>query len=138
MEQEVGGDGPQALEEPLAGHQFPPRRTPCPVPQFAYGMTGEGQQIEDREHGRQMLLSVPEVMLEVVSLGFQDSERFVLDFSSGPASGGEFGDIVPVDLEAGDETVTIGHGSSVIADLDHQQLTVIAFSSPRNGTPESH
>ena len=49
LEQEIGRDGPHALEEPLTGHQFPPRRSPGPIPQFTDGMTGEGQQIEDRE-----------------------------------------------------------------------------------------
>jgi len=42
-------------------------------------MTCEGQQIEDREYGCQMLLSVPEIVFEVVALGFQDIERLVLD-----------------------------------------------------------
>ena len=88
LEQEVCCDGPQALEEPLTCHQFPPRCTPGPVPQFTYGMTGESQQIEDREHGRQMLLSMPEVMLEVVSLGFQDIEALIFNLPSGSAAGG--------------------------------------------------
>jgi hypothetical protein len=56
-------------------------------------MACEARQIKDREHRRQMLFAVPEIVLEVVSLGFQDIERLVLYFPSGPAAGGEFGDI---------------------------------------------
>src|SRR5277367_3049947 len=119
LEQEVSCDRAQALEEPLSGHQFPSRRAPGPVPQFTDGMTGEGQQIEDREHGRQMLLPVTEVMLQVVSLGFQNIEALVFNLPSGPAAGGEFGDIVSVDIQVSDEAVTIGHFPAGITDLDH-------------------
>ena len=40
----------------------------------------------------QSLLTVPEVVFEIVSVGFQHVERFVLDLPSGTSTGGEFGD----------------------------------------------
>jgi hypothetical protein len=126
LEQELGCDGPRALEEALTGYQFPPRRMPGPVARFTYGVTSKGRQIEDREHGRQMLPSVPEVVLQVVSLGFENIERFVLDLPSGPAGGGQFGDIVPPDIQIGDEAIAIGHFPAGIAeyqDLAFRNLT---------------
>ena len=35
QEHEVTRERPQSLEEPLAGHQFPPRRAPRPAAQVA-------------------------------------------------------------------------------------------------------
>jgi len=121
-EHEVGGYGPRALEEALAGRQFPPRGAPGPVARFAHRTTGEGQQIEDREHRRQMLFAATEIVLEVAALGFQDIECLVLDLPSGAAGGGEVGDIFPADLRIGDETVTISRFPGVVADLDRQPV----------------
>src|ERR1035441_612604 len=81
-EHDVDGDGPQTLEEALTCHQFPRGGPPGPVSQFADRMTGECQQVEDREHRRQVLFAMTEVVLEIVALGFQNIERFVLDRKS--------------------------------------------------------
>ena len=121
-EHEIGGDRAEALEEPLAGHQFPRGGSPGAVSQFANRVTGEGQQIEDREHRRQMQFAVTEIVLEVVAPGFQDVERLVLDLPPGATAAGEFGDVVPTDLQVGDEAVAISHFSTVIADPDAQPV----------------
>jgi hypothetical protein len=68
-------------------------------------MTGEGQQVEHRQHARQMLVSVSEIMLEVVAVGFGDIERLVLDLPACAATGRGCDDIVPADLQVGDEAV---------------------------------
>ncbi len=75
----MGGYDPQTLQERLARYQLTPGRPPRPVVQFANGVTGESQQMEDREHARQVLFAVTEVVFEVVALGLQDIERFVVD-----------------------------------------------------------
>ena len=111
-EHEIGGDSPQIVEKPLAGHQFPLGRAPSPVAQVTDRMTGEGQQIEDREHGGQVLFAVPEIVLQVVAPGFQDIEAFVLDLPPCPATGGEVRDILPADIQVGDEAVP-GRGSNL-------------------------
>ena len=42
-------------------------------------MECEGQQVEDGKDSREVLLAVAEIVFEVVALGFQGVEAFVLD-----------------------------------------------------------
>jgi hypothetical protein len=57
------------------------------VGEFGNGVEGERQQVEGGEDGRQVLLSVAEIVLEVITLGFQGVEAFVLDLPARPATG---------------------------------------------------
>ena len=50
-------------------------------------MEGEGGEVEDGEDRGQMMLAVAEIVLEVVALGFQGIEAFVLDLPACPAAG---------------------------------------------------
>ena len=77
-----------------------------------------------------------EIVLEVVALGFQDIEPFILDLPASPATSGELGDVVTLDRQIGDEAVAIGPPASRISIIS--QLTAIASASPRNGTSRSH
>ncbi len=46
---------------------------------IADGMKREGQQLHRGEHHGEVLLAVAEVVLEVVAVGLEDVEAFVLD-----------------------------------------------------------
>ena len=71
-------------------------------------------------------------MLEVVSLRQHSlKDLFAISHRARPAA-------VAVTSSLLTSRTVNTHMSEGIADLNHQQLTVIAFSSPRNGTPESH
>src|SRR5262249_33812917 len=59
---------------------------------------------------------------EVVALGFQGVEAFVLDLPARPAAGGQFDDGVAADGQIGDEAVAIGHRAGGGANLDHQPV----------------
>ena len=63
-----------------------------------------------------------EIVLQVVALGFQDIEPFVLDLPASPATSGELGDVVTPDRQIGDEAVAIGQLAASVADLDHQPV----------------
>ena len=44
--------------------------------QVGDGVEREGQQVEDGEDGREVLLAVAEIVFEVIAFGFQDVEAF--------------------------------------------------------------
>ena len=106
----------------LAGHQLTPCRSPRPATQVADGVAGECQQVQCGQHGRKVLLAVAEIVLQVIALGLQSVEAFVLDLPACPAARGKFGHVVPVDRQVGDEAVAIGHLAVGIEDLDHQPV----------------
>ena len=116
--------------------------TPCRLAEVDHRMQGEGEQVEDDKEVGERSLSVSKIVFEVVSVGLQDVESLVLDLPAGAAAGGDFGDVVPVDREIGDEAVVIGPLSGGIADLDFKpvdQQSVPRFREgrlllSRNGT----
>ena len=64
------------MEEALTRDQLAPGRLPGAVTEFADGVPGEREQVEGNEHGGEMALAMPEVvLLEVVSLGIDSSSR---------------------------------------------------------------
>ena len=81
-------------------------------------MHGEGQKVQRRQDSRQISFAVAKIMFEVVTLGFQDVERLVLDFPSGPAAVGEFRDRGGVYGQVGDEAVAVGDVARGVDDLD--------------------
>jgi hypothetical protein len=119
-------DGPQPLEEALTDHRFPRGCSPGLVRQFADGMAGEGQQIEDRWHRRQAFFAMTEVVFKIVAFGFQNVERFVFDLPPGAAGGGECGDVLAADLQVGDEAVAISRLTVGVANFNHQPIDVSA------------
>ena len=58
------GQRHQGMEEPLPDHQFAPRRLSSVVREIAGGVIGESQQVEGGQHAGQMLLAMPEIMLQ--------------------------------------------------------------------------
>jgi hypothetical protein len=65
---------------------------------------------------------VSEIVFEVACVGLPDVEGLVLDLPAGAAAGGDFGDVVPVDRQIGDEAVVIGALSGGVADLDFEPV----------------
>ena len=59
-----------------------------------------------------------EIVLEVVSVGFQHVESFVLDLPARASARGEFGDVAGVDLQIGDETVVVSPLAGGVVDCD--------------------
>ncbi len=86
----VFGDGAQVLEQARPGAEA----LPCPPPlvfgEFAGGVQGEGEQVEDDEHGGEGVLAVAEVVFEVVAVLLEDVEGLVLDLPPGAGAVGEF------------------------------------------------
>ena len=80
------------FEEPASGAGLIDRLKPEIVGQVGDGVEREGQQVEDGKDGREVLLAVAEIVFEVVALGFQGVEAFVLDLPARPAAGGQFDD----------------------------------------------
>ncbi len=93
----VAGDGAQIGEEASAGPGLFDGPTPEVFGEFSDGVVGKGTQVQRRQHGGEVLLAMTEIVLEVVSLGFQDIEAFVFDLPPGAAGGGEFDDVIAVD-----------------------------------------
>ena len=85
------------FEEPASGAGLIDRLKPEIVGQVGDGVEREGQQVEDGKDGREVLLAVAEIVFEVVALGFQGVEAFVLDLPARPAAGGQFDDGVAAD-----------------------------------------
>ena len=92
LEHHVGRDGPQMLEEAVCGATCDDGGSPSENGEPSGGVEGEGEQVEGDEKAGESFLAVPEVVLEVVSVGLEDVEGLVLDLPTGAAAGGEFGD----------------------------------------------
>src|SRR4051812_13481241 len=70
-------------------------------------MECEGEQVHGGEHHGEVLLAVAEVVLEVVAVGLEDVEAFVLDLPSGPSAGHDLGDGVAGDGQRGHESAAV-------------------------------
>ncbi len=55
-------------------------------------VNGKGQQVEGCEHHGEVLLAVTEIVFEVVAVGFEDVEAFVLDLLAGSGASHDLGD----------------------------------------------
>ena len=118
LEYDVNRDGAEMLEEsvcwPARGHRFASGQhgEPC------HGIEVESQEIEHHQHAGQGFLSMAEIMLQVVSVVFQDVERFILDLPARAATGGE----VRRDLQIGDNTIEIRPFSLRVLDFDGEPI----------------
>ena len=90
LEDHIGGDGPQMLEEAVFGATRDDGGSPGKNGEISGGMEGKGQQVEGDEDIGEGLLAVPEAVLEVVSAGLEDVEGLVLYLPARPAAGGQF------------------------------------------------
>ena len=95
---------------------------PEPFDEVAEVVQGEGDEVEGDEDGRQGLFAVAEIVLEVVAVVLEDVEGLVLDLPARAAAGGEFGDVVTIDRQVGDEAVAVGQLAGGVGDLDLQPV----------------
>ena len=63
------GDCGEIIEELAAGAELLPGGAPEFVGDVADGVNGEGQQVQGRQDGGEVVLAVTEIVLDVVSLG---------------------------------------------------------------------
>ena len=105
---------------------------------LAVGMEREGEQVERHQDPGEGFLAVPEVVFEIVSVGLEHVEGFVLDLPPRASTGGEFGDSARVDRQIGDEAVVVCPLALAFRISMENQLTISASSVARIGTPESH
>ena len=68
----------------------------------------KGQQVEHKEDKRQILLSVAEVVFEVIALVFERVEGFVFDFPTRPSAFDQGDDIVLINMNIGHPAVFVG------------------------------
>jgi hypothetical protein len=102
---------------------------------FGDSVEGEGEKIKGGEDGGQVFPAMPEIMFEVITFRFQDVEALVLDLPSGAAGGNKLGDGVGIDGQIGDERIAIGNFARGVGNSISSQLTVMASSPSRSGTP---
>src|SRR3954469_19379424 len=84
---EIGRDGSDVLEEAGARAFGGSGLGPELFEAVADRMECEGEQVHGGEHHGEVLLTVAEVVLEVVAVALEDVEAFVLDLPSGPGAG---------------------------------------------------
>jgi len=77
LEAQVAGQGAQIVEEGL-GPQERAQAMLAGIEQLQQGVKQEGQKIEGRQQGREMLLAVAEVVGQVVALGLDGVGALVL------------------------------------------------------------
>src|SRR6202007_191303 len=87
---DVAGDGGEIVEELAAGGEFLPSAMPDSLGAVADGVDREGQEIQGREHGGEVLFSVAEIVLDIITLGFENVEGLVFDLPVGAPAGGAF------------------------------------------------
>ena len=121
-EDAAGGDGAQVLEESHSGSKGAARFPPGGFYEVVRGVHGEGQQVEDRRHAGEGLPAMPEIVFEVVAIGFMDIEGLVFDLPAGASAGGERGDVSAGDGEVGNEAVSISDLAVEPGDLDLQPV----------------
>ena len=73
------------LEESAASSQSLADGLVFLIHQFQDRVHQEGQQVERKEEGSQVLLAVSKVVLDMIALGFEDVIVLVLDLPAGPA-----------------------------------------------------
>ena len=79
-----------------------------PVGELQNLMDKKGQQVEQEEGHRQVVLSMAEVVFDMVALVFKGIETFVFHFPSGTAAFDQVDHVVFGDVDIGDPAVVIG------------------------------
>src|SRR5713226_2007313 len=116
-EDEKNTAGGQMVEEAGARGGLVARRLPQPIDEVSNCVAGERQEVEDDEHGGEVILAVAEIVFEIVALGLERVESLVLDLPAGSAAGGEFDDVGAIDRQIGDEAVAVGDLAGGVDDL---------------------
>ena len=94
-------------------------------------MGQKSQDNEAREQGRQVLLAVPVVVLEVVALGLQGVVVFVFDFPASAPGRDDRGHVAVVERQGGRKGVVVQHlavhvGGGELAPVDRERVIGIA------------
>ncbi len=84
----------------------------------AYGVEGEGEQVQGGEGFGQMLFSVAEVVFQTVAVVFERVEAFIFDLPPGSGAGCDLGDRLGRDGLAGGECAVAGRLSGCVGDRD--------------------
>ena len=82
LEHHVDGERAQMFEEPIGRATRDHRLAPGQDGEPSHGMEREGQQIENHQNGGEGFLTMPEIVLEIVSTGLEHVEGLVLDLPS--------------------------------------------------------
>ena len=78
-ENDIGGDGAQMLEEAICRAARDDGGSPGEDAEVSGGMEREGQQVESDENTGEGFLAVSKVVFEIVAVGLEQVEGFVLD-----------------------------------------------------------
>lgn len=135
-EHHIDGDGPQMLEEAVCRSACDDCGAPFDDRQISRGVKREGKQgIQSDQDAGQGSLAVSEIVIEVVTIGFEDVECLVLDLPAGTAAGRRFGDAAGCDREIRNEAVEVGSLSLGVEDLDGKPVDRdgIAGGAQRHG-----
>ena len=84
LEDHIGGDGPQMLEEAVRRAKRDDVGSPGKNDEISGGVEGEGRRAEGDEDIGDGVLAAPEAVCKVVSAGFGDVTSLVLLSSSAP------------------------------------------------------
>ncbi len=125
------------LEEAISRTACDDGGSPGEDAEVSGGVEREGQQVESDQNTGKGFLAVSKVVFEIVSVGLEHIEGLILDFPPRPAAGGQFGDGIGGDREIGDEAVVIIRFPLALKVSMENQLTRMASSVARSGTPES-
>ena len=83
LEDDVGGDGPQMLEEAIRGAAGDDGGAPGEDAEISGGVECEGEQIEGDQNAGEGFLAVAKVVFEVVSVGLEHVESLVVSRPEG-------------------------------------------------------
>src|SRR5258707_4165705 len=118
LEDDIGGDGPQMLEEAICRTARDDGGAPGEDAKISRSVECEGEQVEGDQNAGQGFLAVSKVVFEIVTVGLQHVEGLVFDLPPGAAAGGEFGDGVGGDREISGEAVVVSTLAFSVEDLD--------------------
>ncbi len=104
----VAGEDAHMFEKLSPAAQFEAYSPVVPVVEIQKGVHQEGEDVQRGEHGAEVFLPVPEVVLEMVSLRFERVVVFVLDFPSAAPTFGQSHRILFRDFTIRDECVFVG------------------------------
>src|SRR3954453_2111821 len=88
-------------------------RAGIPLPSQAIALVADGvdckrHEIEARQQRREVLLPVPEVVLQVIAPVLEHIEALVFDLPPGPSAGRKLGHSLADNREIGDKAVAVG------------------------------
>ncbi len=98
----------QLIPELFSGRELSPTPLVCEVTKFKNLMDIKGKEIKDKEIHGKMLLAVPVVMLNMITLVFQGVKGLVFDLPASATASHQHPDIVAVNGEVRNPAVVVG------------------------------